>query len=137
MSRPPSGIASLAFTARLMSACSSCALSQRTTGALGSRRVDSSTPSPIVRSRKFSVSSTSSLTPTATGFAASGVEKTSSLACELRRALAGTGDLAERLGHVAIGIGRPELGIVEDHCEQVVEVVGDAAGQAPDAIELL
>src|SRR5712691_8880068 len=106
--RPPVGIASRAFTARLMMICSIWPGSAFTTPRSRASTVVSWMSSPISRLSSFSV-------PATVAFSC----------------------LADLVDIVAFGIVRPEIleqqgAVTGDHGQQVVEIVGDPTGQTAD-----
>ncbi len=137
VSVPPSGIASRALTARLIRTCStragSSAIGQRSACSRRSTRMCS----PIVERRNPSrpvISSLRTKTDCCPGLAPG---EDHQLPDEADAALGGAADLLD-VG-VGRGVGRHpaggEAGVVDDHPEDVVEVVCDAAGELADHLQ--
>ena len=140
VSVPPSGIASWALTARFRITCSIWLGSAFTCPSASSKRKASSTCSPISRRQhalhparrrrvRLMIDRLEDLLPA----------ERQELARERGGALAGVPDL-QQVGAqrgVARQVERRQLRGAVDHGQQVVEVVGDAAGEPPDALHLL
>ena len=139
VSVPRPDIASRAFTARLMSTCSSCTRSASIGQASLAVRSSSLTPSPMSRSSMWLVS-------TSTAFRSSGriastclrPKASSCLVRSLPRRAASWISRRSLPGGAALaGLGQQQIGVAADHHQDVVEVVRDAAGQLADGFQLL
>ena len=139
VSRPPPGIASRAFTTRLVSADSSCAGSTRT----GQRplAVDSSISmcSPSVRSSSLVMPATRSLRSTCLRLQRLAARERQQAAIEIGAAQRRAQRLVDGFGRVGIpaDLLAQQVEIADDDGEQVVEVVRQAAGELPDRLHLL
>ena len=136
---PPSGIASRALTARLTSTCSSCARSAST----GSR------PGPDRDAQRDALAQRAVEQALEVAQQAADVEhlgldhlaaaEHEQLARERRGAVGRAPDLLDVVADRVVGgqLARGEADAGEDHRQQVVEVVGDAARELADALQAL
>ncbi len=138
-SRPPLGIASLALSARLTSACSSWLRSATAHGfdAVGamSTVIDSeitcSSRPPIDETTSFRLTIAGSricLRPNASSWR--GRSAACSAACTIRSALS-------RVELARVRVADEQLGVAADRGQHVVEVVGDTAGEPAERLEPL
>ncbi len=131
---PPSGIASRELTARLTTICSIWPRPASTGRRPPTSSVRSSMPSPSVTASRPSAARTASATSIGSTATTSCREKTSSwwVSSAARRAASSISAI-ESSGPrpSASASSRAKSRVVEDHREQVVEVVRDAAGQLP------
>src|SRR5580698_8205006 len=123
---PPSGIASRALTARLRIAASSSAGSASTGQTPPAPTISSDTSSPSARRRKSDSPLSRRLTSIAAGLSG----------CWRANANSRLVKVAARSAP-CIALAMCRLQIADDDGEQVVEVMGDAAGQVADGIESL
>ena len=141
--RPPAGIASRALSARLTRTCSIWPGSAMIGGRSAAGRVIRMMCSPIERR---SICSTSAMALVEVqhlrpDHLAAGERE--QLVGQVGAALAGPDDLlgvGDDRGEVRVRRSRlldDEPGVVDDHAEQVVEVVGDAAGELAEALQPL
>ena len=138
--RPPGGVASRAFSTRFMTTCSICARSPVTSG---SRPRGASSKVRCSLSSRRSISAS----PSTTWFRSSGCRLAGS-ACGCRRAAAASAarpapttrriaSIDSRDGWSGSKSRSSSERVAEDAGQQVVEVVGDAAGEAPEALHAL
>ena len=136
---PPAGIASRALTARLTSTCSSCAGSMSTGTMSGPTEMRSAIRSLSVRSSSRSRSRTSAPGSTTCGVHDLAAAEHEQLAGERGGAVGGAADLLDVVAHrvVARQLALGEADAGEDHGQQVVEVVRDAARELSDRLQAL
>ncbi len=136
---PPDGIASRALTARLVITCSSwpgSASTRPSTGSSSSRSVDVLADDPPQHRAQLRHDRVEVHDPRLEHLLpAEGQE----LAGERRRAVRGAVDLQHVEPALVVVADRPQqqLGVPDDGREEVVEVVGDAAGELADRLHLL
>src|SRR5213083_299792 len=128
--RPPSGIASRAFTARLTITCSSWPGSARTLPRCGCSTVARRMSSPMSRRSIFSMSGTRALRLMTFGWRTWPAER-EQLVRQPGGALCGLINLFDVVAAVIAGgkIGEQEIGVSTDRGEDVVEIVRHAARQ--------
>ena len=139
VSVPPSGIASPALTARLMTACSSWPASTRATSASSGWRTSTCAPPSSSRSSIGRRPVTVVRTSTTVGSEGGATGEREELPRELARAVDDVHDRGRvRADRVGIrGLVADERREAADRRERVVEVVRDAARDAPDGLEPL
>src|SRR3954470_1141215 len=137
MSLPPSGMASRAFTAKLRMAFSSWLASTLARHKPPARTVSIAMCSPSVRRSRSDMPATSLLTSVGLGSSGCWREKAMGERGRAGRARHGVLDAA---ADTRVGLGQAPLQhfeIADHHGEQVVEVVGDPAGQLADRFHFL
>ncbi len=135
---PPPGMASRAFRARLTTICSIWPGSAKTL-AVAAERLESSMCSPISRRSSLAVSSTTAPSAKTLGCSICWRPKASSwrvsaVARSAARVISSSRCRPQRLAGQLLA---EHLAGAGDHLQEVVEVVGDAAGQLADRLHLL
>ncbi len=134
VSAPPPGIASRALAARLRITRSIWARSASIGARSGASRMPTLTSSPMIRCSIVSMPSTIALRSSTFGCSTWRRLKASSW-CVSAAAWSAAREISRRL-LAAVALAE-DLGVAGDHRQQVVEVVRDAARQAPDRLHLL
>ena len=132
-------MASRAFTARFMSTWSTWPWSARTQRAFGERRTSSSMSSPMRGRRRVTELATTLLRSSTTGWRICLRLNVRSrlVRADARLIVVRIWPRSARAGDVALQVVGEDARVARDDGEQVVEVVGDAARQAPDGLHLL
>ena len=139
VSVPPSGIASRALTARLMSTCSSWSGSASTGSSSGSsdgHELDVLTEQPAEHRRD----PVDDLVQARESRGCRTCRRLKASSCRVRtvaRSAAAAISFSSGSESPSACLLEQRFGVAADHGEQVVEVVGDAAGQPPDRLQLL
>ena len=138
--RPPCGIASRAFTTRLRSTCSSWPASTQTTAGPAASSMTSVTSSPIRRRSIFSTPG-HDLVQVEHLRAGATCRRLNARSWRVSASAAWPAlticSICAASGVLGAELVRDHLPVAEDHAQQVVEVVGDAARELPDGLELL
>ena len=140
VSLPPLGMASRALTARFMMTCSRRpGIGLHRIAATAAGMVTSSMSSPIRRRSIFSICMTRSLTWTVRGSSGCRRLKASNwwVSAPPRSAERRISSSAVRWARLQIAAGEQHVAVAGDDGEQVVEIVGHAAGQPAHRLHLL